>query len=603
MSAADFSPVKETASPELSASARAALLVAWGFAVSLAFCWSRVVDIWTTGNFYDSDDAMRIAQVRDWLGGQAWYDLTQWRLDAPRGSLMHWSRVVDLPLGALMRMFQFFATGEAGEKLARIVFPLSLQLTLLASVAWCARVVLGERGIAPAIALAVLSGFMLSQFVPGRVDHHAPQIILLVLMTASMAAALDGARARLAAVSAFCAALSLAISIENLLFIFAIFATPPLTWIFRGRAARPLLLWFAGGLAISIPLCLGVFVAPSRWFAPACDAFSSAYAAIALGAAVLCGGLVLARRFETTFYSRAAATAVLGAVVGAPLSFAYLHCLIDPFEGLDPLVRDIWLNNVGEARPALRHFAMFPRSVQMIVIPTLFGLLGLALASWRSTGIGRARFLLVLAIAAMGCLGTGFMIRVSTSLAPIAVIGCAWLALRAGDALSGKGRAAATIATFAAVLPMSSIGWAMVPSLLPEPTQSEIGANECLARAAFAPLAQLPPGKALASIEVGGYLLAHTPHSVVAASYHRNNHGNRAAIDAFAAPPDVARDLVRGVDARYLLICPSNKEIGQIAARWPHGLAAGLLRDPPLVPEWLRPVPISGTPYKVFVVE
>ena len=28
----------------------------------------------------DTDDAMRLAQLRDWLAGQGWYDLTQGRI-------------------------------------------------------------------------------------------------------------------------------------------------------------------------------------------------------------------------------------------------------------------------------------------------------------------------------------------------------------------------------------------------------------------------------------------------------------------------------------------------------------------------------------------
>src|SRR3546814_19680521 len=46
----------------------------------------------------DTDDAMRMAQVRDLLAGQGWWDLTQYRVNpADGGVLMHWSRIVDAP--------------------------------------------------------------------------------------------------------------------------------------------------------------------------------------------------------------------------------------------------------------------------------------------------------------------------------------------------------------------------------------------------------------------------------------------------------------------------------------------------------------------------
>ena len=48
--------------------------------------------------FPDPDDVMRLVQVRDWLGGQGWFDLTQHRVSPPQGVAMHWSRLVDLPI-------------------------------------------------------------------------------------------------------------------------------------------------------------------------------------------------------------------------------------------------------------------------------------------------------------------------------------------------------------------------------------------------------------------------------------------------------------------------------------------------------------------------
>ena len=587
----------------MSARARFWLAVAIGFAVSMALCWGRVVDIRTTGNFYDSDDAMRIVQVHDFIAGQGWYDLTAWRVDPPAGSLMHWSRVVDMPLALLMKLFQAFAPGEPGERLARIVFPLSLQLALLCAVGWTARVVLGARAVGPAIALAVLSGFMFGQFVPGRVDHHSAQIVLLVLMTGSMAAALDPARAPMAAVAALCAAFSLAISIENLPFLFVILATPTVFWIARGASARRLLWWLAGGLAVAIPIVFGLFNPPSRWLTPACDAFSPVYVALTLGAAAGTAIIGWASRWPLGAGARLAVAVVVGALMGGPFLMVFSGCLIDPFQGLDPLVRDIWLDNVGEARPILKHFALYPRSIQMILIPTLIGLAGLAFACKRARGVDRERIALMLALSCMGCATAFFMIRMSTSLAPWVLFGGAWIATRLGATIESRGLGPAGAATLAicACLPMSAIGWAMAPSLAGDAPSVEENPAACLAAASFQPLARLTPGLALAPIEVGAYLLAHTPHSVVTAAYHRNNDGNRLAIDAFMAPPDKARDLLRARGVKYVFFCAGDKELTTTAARAPEGLSAALAAG--AVPGWLRPVDTAGGPYRAFAVE
>ena len=75
-----------------------ALIIAVGCVAAFALSWPLMVKVWTDGLSVDTDDAMRMVQVRDWLAGQGWYDLRALRLDPPAGTLMHWSRVVDLPL-------------------------------------------------------------------------------------------------------------------------------------------------------------------------------------------------------------------------------------------------------------------------------------------------------------------------------------------------------------------------------------------------------------------------------------------------------------------------------------------------------------------------
>jgi hypothetical protein len=576
------------------------LAIAIAFTVSLALCWGNVRGIWLTGDFHDSDDAMRMVQVRDFLGGQSWYDLTAWRLDPPRGSFMHWSRVVDVPLALLMKLFASETPGDAGERLARIVFPLLLQVGLLASMAWIGRILFGARGVPAVLALTVLSGFMLGQFVPGRVDHHAPQIVLLMLMIGSMLAALDPARARFAALSAVCAALSLSISVENLPFILVLCAAPPMAWMMAGASTRPMLRWFAAALAISTPVCFAVFNAPSRWLAPACDAFSYDHVFIALGAALVCGAMSLATKWDGSLRVRIFVGVALGCVVGAPLAVFSMPCLVDPFAGLDPLVRDIWLNNVGEARPALKNFAINPRSFQMIAIPTLLGLIGLLAAISREAGIARVRFVLILAFAFAGVAATTFMIRASTSLAPIALLGCAWIVMRLMQALSERplGGGLSVAISVIATLPFSSIGWAMVPTILPDQAETRNDMAACLPAVNFEALSRLPRGLVLAPVDIGSHLLAHTAHAVVAAPYHRNNRGNRLGIDIFMASPDEARDNARGAGLDYIVVCQSAKELVTIAARAPNSLAARLIDGN--APGWLAPIATAGGPIRIY---
>ena len=76
---------------------RALILIIWSATV-----FSYLVTSFRAGEMLSTDDAMRLVEVRDFLAGQGWFDLTQYRLSPPDGVPMHWSRLIDLPLAALI---------------------------------------------------------------------------------------------------------------------------------------------------------------------------------------------------------------------------------------------------------------------------------------------------------------------------------------------------------------------------------------------------------------------------------------------------------------------------------------------------------------------
>src|ERR1700730_17245642 len=81
-----------------------------------------------------TDDAMRLVQVRDWIGGQGWVDLFQHRLDPP-GASMHWSRVVDVPLAGLILLLRPLIGTHGAETVTLFLWPLLLLAAALMVVA------------------------------------------------------------------------------------------------------------------------------------------------------------------------------------------------------------------------------------------------------------------------------------------------------------------------------------------------------------------------------------------------------------------------------------------------------------------------------------
>ena len=103
---------------------RAALLalLAW-LLCSAAMLWLFRGDFATLG-FRDPDDAMRLVQVRDWIGGQAFWDVSQHRVNPPIGGPMHWSRIVDLPIAAMLLVLTPIFGDFTAQRIACAVAPM-----------------------------------------------------------------------------------------------------------------------------------------------------------------------------------------------------------------------------------------------------------------------------------------------------------------------------------------------------------------------------------------------------------------------------------------------------------------------------------------------
>src|SRR3954452_21568415 len=100
----------------------------------LLFCAWFIVSRYNDIRFFslgDTDDNMRMMQVRGLLNGQAWYDLAQHRL---AGSNIHWARLVDLPITGWIIVLRPFLGGAAAERWAVGIAPLIPYLLLLFSV-------------------------------------------------------------------------------------------------------------------------------------------------------------------------------------------------------------------------------------------------------------------------------------------------------------------------------------------------------------------------------------------------------------------------------------------------------------------------------------
>ena len=551
------------------------------------------------GAFPDPDDAMRLVEVRAWLAGQHWFDMTALRLDPPTGSFMHWSRLVDLPTAAFIRLFGLAASPTMAERLACVAVPTLWLAALYVGVARLATILVGRDGRLPALLGTLFSGAALVLFAPGRIGHHAPETVALVFAVAAALAALDPRRAREAAVAGALVALSLAMSLETLPFQAVLAASLVAGWIWKGEALAATLLWFAGGLVVVLPVLFLAEVGPSRWLAPVCDAYGAPH----LGAGMIAAaGLLVLGRLTSSLRSvalRFGGAAIVAGLVVAYVALCYPACLHSPFAGVDPLVRTLWLDHVVESLPLPAFAHRSPMLSLAVIAPLGLGLAGNLIAAFASRGVMALRFALLAALTAVGLALAFWQMRVVSSATPLGLAGAVYLVVRLRAWLAARDMALAATVAPAAILAFTSTAWALaLPEDPPRPAAAATAA--CLAPEALAPLTALAPGSVVAPIESGSYLLAATRLDVFAAPYHRNDDGNRFAFDVFLAAPDAARALLARRHVAYVLTCPGSSDEVRLSAYAPEGLAAALAAG--RVPAFLQPLAIAGTPYRAYAV-
>ena len=323
----------------------ALVLVAWAAIVAwyLWDDWNRIR--WLS--LGDTDDNMRLAQVRAWLGGQGWYDLRQYRLNPPAGFDIHWSRLVDLPIAALILFFRLFTSDAWAQKLACGVAPLlPLSLALLGLAATVRRLV-APLAWPLAVVGVLFAGATMLMFAPERIDHHGWQLAMLSLTVAGLC---DAKGPRGGALVGIASAVSLTIGLEMLPFAGMAGAIIALRWVWA-REEAPRLQAYALTLGGGCAAGYAAFASYANRVAR-CDALTPVWLSVMVAAGALLFALAWAGPARRSV--RLALAAVAGGIIAAGFAHQFPQCLGRPEQVSDELARN-WLANVKEAKPIWKH--------------------------------------------------------------------------------------------------------------------------------------------------------------------------------------------------------------------------------------------------------
>ena len=540
-----------------------------------------------------TDDAMRLVEVKDLIAGQGWFDLTQHRLDPP-GTPMHWSRVIDLPLAALILMLRPLAGMEGAEAITLILWPTLLfgaALILVAAIASRMGDGLNRHAVQmAAIILAALSIPSLIHFRTGAIDHHNFQIVLLLCIL-FLAAGIEQSciNAGLAGISA---TLSLAVGLEMLPAIAAACVAVLGLLLWRGNAVSRQVCTFGAALTASSTLLAMLLLPPHSLGAPVCDAFGGPFLLLLAGGGASLMIVAGVTAWRPALGARVAAAAATGLVLLGTFFELFPGCLASPYAAVDPLVASFWLDQVAETMSFQTMLLLQPQKIPGFYgFPVLTLLLAVA-AIFRTAP--PARFRLIAAAVTLAALiaisiwqmrGAAAATIVAAPLFPVG-LATLWPARE-------QGRRLLLLALLASPASFAACGLLARPAidqiLKPLRTIAEQdSATMCRTVSSVAPLAALAPGRVMAPIDLGPAILAVTAHSIFAAPYHRNNDGNLAMLQVMLAAPPLAQQILSDRHVDYIVMCPGNLEQAEFSKLAPDGLAARLGSG--RIPDFLQPL-------------
>ena len=564
----------------------------------IAICIGLVYWRWSGITWFalgDTDDNMRLMQVRALLNGQDWYDLSQHRL---AGSNIHWSRFVDLPIAGLILLFRPIFGGQSAEYIAISIAPMLPMLLVLLSLGLVARRMIGSTAWIFAIGMFASSQMLMPMYAPLRIDHHGWQLALVALLVAAIA---DPEKRRGGVLAGVATALSLVIGLEMIPYLALAGATFVARWIADCDEAPRLR---AYGITLAVGTGLGYLVFASiANRAPRCDALTPVWLSAMVGAGLVCAILSIARVKD--WRTRLVQASVLGGILAAGLAWSWPQCM-GQLEQLSPDLKRYWYDHVREVKP------MYEQSFELISVLSfaiVAGLVGYAHGLWQSFGTSRFAVwasLTLLFIAASGLVF--WQTRAGPTVQLLSIPGLTFLAAlyipMVRNTTSVLRRVFGTVLVFALIsglaVQLGTVYWSKLTAKPVKGRTDKINAS-CSTIPSLAPIGRIPAARIFTFVDLSPRLITLTPHSAITGPYHRNGEAIVDVHRAFRASTDEAEKIIRKYRSDYLLVCPGSSETTIFKAEAAKGFYAQLAANK--IPDWLKPVPLpKGSPYRMWKI-
>lgn len=590
------------------------------------------------GEFPDTDDYTYITQTLDWLKGQGWHDNVQRRLNPPEGTPIHFSRIAQAPMAALILFFELFGFGPKGAAtLMALVYPPLLFGAFCFALSWLARSFVPERWAGASAYIALFSTATLFMFQPGHIDHHGLNITLVTLTLGCALRALERPeRARWAVYAGLLLALALTVALESLPWVLLISGWFGLVALARGGlAARQ---GMAFGLALHLGSLIGLLAARAPQDLATFDvlSYSLTYALMTCGIAFTLVTITLATFLRLPRFL--VWSIGCGAALGIGFTFLrhFPELAAGPYGGMDPALSQIILGVINEAQP-LKSSQTSWLDVSRNTGGILLALATVAFMLWREKDqTARGRWALIgLVLCGALCLCVFYQKRfmamagMASAMPLLTLLQRGWARLAARPVSDPRKARAKFLGELGLLLLVGPFPSVIYPALLDGrrfntdmllfPAMRSVYSGRCpmhvLENALRDPLfLGGEPKLIMNTLSDGPELLFRTQHSVLSAPYHMNVEGNLDATRFFSTPySEEARGIAMRRNVDLVVLCRAFPEMYMrvsmakgpavdgnnvdIGTHFIALLAVG--KHPP----WLKPVDVPGmTNYAIYKV-
>jgi hypothetical protein len=552
----------------------------------------------------DGDDQMRLVEVRDWLAGQGWFDMRQYRVLPPEGISMHWSRYIDVGIAAFLVPASWVLSTEQAEFAAVILWPSFLACCMVLVLAHGTSRLFGKAAALGALAVFLSWGKLGGEFVPPRIDHHNVQILCSTAVF--FLSLVPGRGWLLGALAGALTVLALAVGLEMLPFLALVWAAVALRHAFDQPQTGDWLLGFGAAFTLTAPLLFIGQTPPAEWWINHCDELAPPvllFGAVGVAATVVPVLAQKALRGPVLRILAMTVIAALGLWLAAPVLGV---CLAGPYANVSPQVREHIANNIIEALSATTLLQKNPILLARVLLPPVLICLLAAATAWNLRDrLDRKQAIALIqsfALAAVGLIFATQQIRAANLMAPTIPLFAGFL-LYAFTLIPRADLRLRVTALIVLVLALptvvENISIRLLLPFMPKVAATETprkpaSESNCRNAADMARIDSLPKSVILSTVNLGPAIVTYTRHSTTSASYHRSDDAYRYGFVALRSEPEL-HDALSRTHADYVVLCPTSRL--ELDNPYTKTLLAGDL------PDWLTDVTTDREGIRILQVD